>query len=145
MRSKVLGLFLMLPALLLLAAGPALARYNSYQAGPSVGIILLMIALCIFGIVTMWKLFEKAGEPGWASIIPIYNTIIILKIAGKPGWWFFLLLIPIVNLIIYIMAMISLAENFGKGGGFAFGLILFSIIFFAILAFGEAEYRPTIA
>ncbi len=145
MRIKTLGMFLMLPALLLLAAGPALAQYNNYQAGPGVGIILLIIALCIFGIVTMWKLFEKAGEPGWASIVPIYNTIIILKIAGKPGWWIFLLIIPIVNIIIYIMVMISLAENFGKGGGFAVGLILFSIIFFAILAFGDAEYRQTIA
>ena len=142
MRIKALGLFLMLPALLLFAAGPVLARYNSYQA-PGTGIILLSIALCIFGIVTMWKLFEKAGEPGWAAIVPIYNAIILLKIAGKPGWWILLFFIPIVNVIIYIIAMISLAENFGKGGGFAMGLIFFTIIFYAILAFSDAEYHPT--
>jgi uncharacterized membrane protein YoaK (UPF0700 family) len=90
----------------------------------------------------MWKLFVKAGEPGWASIIPIYNAIVMLKIAGKPLWWFLLYLIPIVNIVIAIIVTVALAKNFGKDVGFAVGLILLPIIFYPILAFGSAQYHP---
>jgi len=90
----------------------------------------------------MWKVFTKAGQPGWASLIPIYNTYIMLKMAGKPGWWLLLLLIPFVNLIFAIILVIAIAERFGKGVGFALGMIFLSLIFWAILAFGDAKYTP---
>jgi len=102
---------------------------------------LVSLALVILMIVTMWKIFTKAGEPGWACLIPIYNTCVWLKIAGKPMWWILLLLIPLVGLIIAILAVVGLANKFGKGGGFAVGLIFLPIIFYPILAFGDAEYQ----
>lgn len=107
-------------------------------AGPLATIIWLIVA--IFMLIAMWKVFVKAGKPGWGCIIPIYNAYLLMKIAGKPGWWVILLFIPIVNLVISIIASIAIANNFGKGGGFAVGLILLPIIFYPILAFGSAEY-----
>jgi hypothetical protein len=111
-------------------------------AGIGIGIIIVYLALLVFGLITMWKLFTKAGQPGWASIVPIYNVIVMLQIAGKPGWWILLLLIPIVQIVIGIMVTISLAKNFGKEVGFAIGMILLPIIFYPILAFGSAKYEP---
>lgn len=105
-------------------------------------VMLISLAVVIFCIAAVWKMFSKAGKPGWAAIIPIYNAVVLMQISGKPGWWVLLLLIPGVNIVILILAMISLAENFGKGGGFAAGLILLPIVFYAILAFGSAEYQP---
>jgi len=92
-------------------------------------------------IVAMWKVFTKAGQPGWAILVPIYNAYVMLKIAGKPGWWLILLLIPIVNIVIGIMALAGLASNFGKGGGFVVGLLFLPFVFYPILAFGSAEYQ----
>jgi hypothetical protein len=88
----------------------------------------------------MWKVFEKAGQPGWASIIPIYNCYILLKIASKPGWWLILMFIPLVNLVIAFITYLGIAENFGKSTGFAVGLFFLPFIFFPILAFGDAQY-----
>ena len=96
-------------------------------------------------IAAMWKVFTKAGKPGWASIIPIYNMVVLLDIAGKPVWWIILFFIPIVNLIFAILTYVGLADRFGKGGGFAVGLILLGIIFFPILGFGGAQYRGAVA
>jgi Family of unknown function (DUF5684) len=103
--------------------------------------LIVYLAFVVFMIVTMWKIFTKAGEPGWACLVPIYNTCVWLKIAGKPMWWILLLLIPIVNIVIAIIAVVGLANKFGKGGGFAVGLIFLGFIFYPILAFGDAEYQ----
>lgn len=105
-------------------------------------IFLIQIAVIVVVIASMWKVFTKAGQPGWASIIPIYNAYILLKIAGKPGWWLILLFIPLVNLVIGIIAIAALAKNFGKGVGFVVGLILLPFIFYPILGFGDAQYAP---
>ena len=126
--------------LLLLAQVSFSAETKGEPPGPLTW--LLICALTIFGIVVMWKVFTKAGQPGWASLIPIYNTYIMLKMAGKPGWWLLLLLIPFVNLIFAIILIIAIAERFGKGIGFALGMIFLSLIFWAILAFGDAKYTP---
>ena len=104
-------------------------------------VLLILLAITIFIIVAMWKVFTKAGKPGWTILIPFYNSYIFLKIAGKPGWWLILLFIPIVNIFIGIIAVIGFANNFGKGVGFAIGLILLPIVFYPILAFGSAEYQ----
>jgi hypothetical protein len=102
--------------------------------------LLIMIPVTVIVIVGMWKVFTKAGKPGWASIVPIYNMIVLLEIAGKPLWWFVLLLIPGVNIVIIILVMIDLAKNFGKGAGFGLGLAFLGFIFFPILGFGDARY-----
>jgi hypothetical protein len=105
-------------------------------------ILLIELAILVVIIAGGWKVFTKAGQPGWAFIIPIYSAYILLKIAGKPGWWLILLLIPFVNIIFGIIALIALARNFGKGVGFAMGLLFLSFIFFPILGFGDAKYAP---
>jgi hypothetical protein len=98
--------------------------------------------LALLTIVMMWRVFSKAGQPGWASIIPFYNTYIMLKLVGRPGWWLVLFFIPLVNFVISIIVMIELAKSFGKGAAFGFfGLVVFSIIGLAILAFGSAQYQ----
>lgn len=102
------------------------------------GLIGLVIGL--IAVIAVWKVFTKAGKPGWASLIPIYNIIVLLEIAGRPLWWFILLLIPFVNLIIVIIVMIDLAKSFGQGVGFGLGLVLLSPIFFLILGFGSSRY-----
>jgi hypothetical protein len=102
------------------------------------------LAIFVFGLIAMWKVFVKAGEPGWAAIIPIYNFIVLLRIAGKPWWWIFLFIIPIVNLVIFIIVSIDVAKNFGQGVGFGLGLAFLSIIFYPILAFGDARYNKVV-
>lgn len=112
------------------------------QAGAGLGLFAIVyLGLIVFLIATMWKIFTKAGKPGWASIIPIYNLFVMLDIAGKPGWWFLLMLIPFVNLVIMILVIAGIAANFGKGGGFVVGMILLPIVFYPILAFGSAQYQ----
>ena len=123
-----------------------LAQYEGGGEGIGAIGVLLWLAIVIFYIATLWKIFTKAGKPGWASIIPIYNTWVLCEIGGKPGWWFLLMMIPFLGIIFYIIVLIGVAENFGKGAGFAIGMLLLSFIFFPILAFGSAQYRgPAIA
>jgi hypothetical protein len=103
----------------------------------------VLLAITLILIVSMWKAFTKAGQPGWAAIIPIYNAVVLFRIAGKPAWWVFLLLVPLINVVILFMVYISLAKNFGKGAGFGVGLVLLTFIFFPILAFGSARYQAS--
>lgn len=103
------------------------------------GLFGFLVAVAM--IAGMWKVFSKAGQPGWAAIIPIFNTIILFKIAGKPLWWLLLLFIPVVNFIVLIVVLISLAERFGKGTGFALGLAFLPFIFYPMLGFGSSAYR----
>jgi len=104
------------------------------------GVILFFVAFWIFLIAAQWKVFEKAGQPGWACIIPIYNIYIMTKIGGKPGYWVLLLLVPIVNLVIIIWLINMISKSFGKDEGFTAGLILLGFIFWPILGFGSAKY-----
>jgi len=105
------------------------------------GFLLVWLVVMVVIVASFWKVFTKAGEPGWAAIVPIYNVIVLLKISGKPLWWFILMLIPIVNFIVLILVMISLAEKFGKSTAFGLGLAFLGIIFFPMLAFGDARYQ----
>ena len=88
----------------------------------------------------MWKIFIKTNQPGWASIIPVYNTIIFLQIIRRPVWWIVLLLIPFVNVVIAIMMMSDFVKAFGKGIGYFIGILLLPFIFYPMLAFGDAKY-----
>jgi hypothetical protein len=106
-------------------------------------VVPLLVAglIAVVMLAAMWKVFTKAGKPGWACLIPIYNLIVLLQIAGKPGWWVILFFIPIVSLVMSILMYVGLANRFGKGGGFAVGLVFLGPIFFAILGFGSAQYQ----
>ena len=108
-------------------------------------ISLIWLAVAVLTIVAMWKVFAKAGQAGWASLIPIYNMYILLKIGGKPGWWLVLFFVPVVNLVIAILALLAVAKAFGKGGGFVVGLILLPVIFWPILGFGAATYTQPVS
>ena len=107
--------------------------------GSAVGTIIYLVVL-VAVIAGIWRMFQKANQPGWGAIIPIYNYYLMLKVAGRPGWWLILYLIPVVNLIIYIIVMLDIAKAFGKGTGFGVGMIILPFIFMPILGFGDAQY-----
>jgi hypothetical protein len=115
------------------------ASGQGHAPGPLFWIFYL--AFTILMIAAWWKIFAKAGQPGWACIIPIYNLYVWCKIVGRPWWWILLMLIPFVNFIILIILIIDLAKSFGKGVGFGIGLLLLAVIFFPILGFGSAQYQ----
>lgn len=104
-------------------------------------IVLIYLAIILAVIVGMWKMFAKAGQPGWAAIVPIYNIYILTKIVGRPWWWLIMMLIPFVSIIFAIIMMIDLAKSFGKGTGFGIGLAFLTPIFIPILGFGSAQYQ----
>lgn len=100
------------------------------------------LALALVLIASLWKIFTKAGQPGWAAIIPIYNYYIMLKIVGRPVWWLLLFLIPFVNIVIAIIIALDLAKVFGKSTVFGiFGLIIFGWVGYPMLGFGKAQYQ----
>lgn len=127
----------------MLQSGSVELTPEQQAAAGAAGLAILGVLLLIYAaiglvlIVSMWKLFSKAGEPGWASMIPFYNIIVALKISGKPWWWLFLIWFPLFP----ILAAIGLAKNFGKSGGFAVGIIFLSFVFLPILAFGDARFQ----
>lgn len=105
------------------------------------GFMLVWLVVMVVVIAGMWKVFTKAGQPGWAAIVPIYNIIVLLQIAGKPVWWVILMLIPFVNFIVAILVCIAVAEKFGKSTAYGLGLAFLGIIFFPMLGFGDARYQ----
>jgi hypothetical protein len=115
--------------------------YTSQGKAPGPVFWICWLVFVVLMIAALWKVFSKAGEPGWAAIIPIVNTYFLCKIAGRPGWWVILMFIPLVNLIIWIILCIDVAKSFGKGTGFGIGLLLLPFIFFLILGFGSAQYQ----
>lgn len=112
-------------------------------------IIILAIAIAVVVIIGQWKMFEKAGKPGWACIIPIYSSIVLAEIGGKPIWMGLLLslggFIPVVGIFVVlafgIVIGIGVAEKFGKSQGFGVGCGLLGGIFYSILGFGDATYE----
>ena len=132
---------------LLGAAASMLQDEPSGGAAAAFGMVFFVVWLAIVALVIagFWKVFVKAGEPGWAALVPIYNLVVLLKIAGKPLWWLLLLLIPFVNFIALILVGMGVAQNFGKSSGFGIGLGLLAPIFYPILGFSDAVYRPQAA
>lgn len=102
--------------------------------------IVLGAILSVAGIIAQWRVFVKAGEPGWKILIPIYNIYTLFKIAWGSGWKFLWLLVPLANIVVGIMLAFKLARSFGKGTGFGFGLLFLMPLFILILAFGPARY-----
>lgn len=120
--------------------------YGSYeeigQQAAVMGVVMAIIgiALAVVLIISMWKIFAKAGKPGWASIVPIYNLYVLYEISWGKGIYFLLLLIPVVNGFIGILTMYKLGQNFGKSTGFIIGMILLPIVFMPLLAFGDSAF-----
>jgi len=100
----------------------------------------LFVMFAIFCLIALWAIFEKAFEPGWGALIPIYNNYLYFKITWGNGWYFLLLLIPFVNVIIAIITTFKLARSFGKSFWFGLGLLFLGAIFMGILAFGKPRY-----
>lgn len=117
-----------------------LAQQDASPAA-AMGVLFFYIAIIMLFVVSMWKTFDKAGQPGWPSLVPVYNVIVLMQVAGKPIWWFILLFVPVVNIVISILEYIGLAANFGKGVGYAIGLAFLPVIFWPMLAFGSATYQ----
>ncbi len=113
-------------------------------ASLAIGFLFTIGIIAIIILIAEWKIYEKAGQPGWACIIPIYNVFILLKIIGKPWWWLLMFLIPIVNLIFAIWMLNLLAKSFGRSEGFTIGLLFLPFIFYPILGFGKDEYQGPI-
>lgn len=135
----------------------------SMLLGLGIGIIIFFLAIEVFMIICMWKIYSKAGQPGWAVIVPIYNLLVMLKIVNKPAWWFALFLSPILGSIVAMASPIAgmivlvlsvivvfifniiiihrLSLSFGKGAGFTVGILFLPFIFIPLLAFGANEYK----
>lgn len=113
-------------------------------AAAGVGIVMMLfwLALIVLVIAGIWKTLVKAGKPGWAAIVPIYNYMVLAEVGGKPSWWGLLLLVPCVGFVFGILICIEVAKKFGKGAGFGIGLAFLGMIFFPILGFGSATYNP---
>jgi len=135
----------MIPAFLLQGdSGPAVGGGLLAMGGT---MVLVMLAIGVVFLVAAWKMYVKAGQPGWAVLIPFYNFYIWLKIAGRPGWWLVLLLIPLVNLAIMVILAVDVAKAFGKSA--MFGVVLLFLlggIGCLVLGFGNAHYvKPATA
>lgn len=117
--------------------------YYSYSSPPAYNPVFTIISLvlCVFVLVCMWIIFRKAGKPGWAAIVPFYNLYVLFDITWGSGMRFLLMLIPLYNIILGIQTQIRLAKAFGKGGGFAAGLIFLPYVFMPLLAFGKGTYQ----
>lgn len=105
-------------------------------------IVIVYLAVLFVVIAGLWKVFSKAGQPGWACLVPIYNLYVLTIIARRPAWWIVLMLIPLVNFVVAVILSIDIAKAFGKGAGFGIGLLLLGPIFYPILGFGSASYQP---
>ena len=112
-------------------------------AGAAGGMLAMLIWLAILVLVIagMWKVFVKAGQPGWAVLVPIYNLYVLLQIAGRPGWWLILMIIPFINAIVAIVVCIDIAKKFGKSVLYGLGLAFLGAIFFPMLGFSDAQYQ----
>jgi hypothetical protein len=119
-----------------------LAADSSSSSGVLVGLLIGVVVWLLVSALLYWKVFSKAGQPGWASIVPLYNIYVLCKVAGRPGWWLILFIVPIVNIVISIIVALDVAKAFGKGGAFGFFLLwLLPIIGYPIIGFGGATYQ----
>ena len=92
----------------------------------------------------IWRVYAKAGLPGWGGLIPVYNLVLWMRLGGKPGWWAIWLFVPFLNLVIYTIVTFEVAKNFGKGVAYTLGLLLVPPVFYATLGLGSAQYNATL-
>ena len=111
-----------------------------YETSGNPVVSLISLALCVLIIVANWKIFEKAGEPGWKAIIPFYNIYTEFKLFWGNGWLFLLELIPIVNIVVAIILLSKMSKSFGHGAGYTVGLLFLPYVFLPMLGFGGDTY-----
>lgn len=104
-------------------------------------LILLWLVVAVVLIISNWKIFTKAGKPGWAILIPIYNIIVMLQIVEKPVWWIIMLFIPVVNIVFAILIIYNLVIKFGQPGWHVILAMFLGVIYYPYLAFSKAEYQ----
>jgi len=110
--------------------------------GPEMAVVIFVVILfLIIPIISYWKIFEKAGEPGWHILIPIYNLVVFMKIVNKPWYWALLCLIPYFGIIWLIWSINLMVKKFGKTSSFTLGIIFLAPLFLPILAFGNSEFQ----
>ena len=116
--------------------------YNSDLSSVPPGFIIAYLAVIAFYVFCMWRMYAKAGEPGWACLVPIYNYYVMLKIGGKPGWWILLMFIPFVNIVVSIMALSAFLSAYGRrGAGPVLLMMFFGAFYLPYLAFsGNVQY-----
>ena len=137
--------------MLLLAAAFQEDTYPSSGGGGLIGALfggafmLVALAVILLVFVSLWKIFEKAGKPGWAGIVPIYNAVVLCEIVGRPIWWIVLMFVPCVSIVVGILLCIDLAKAFGKDVGYGIGMALLPFVFFPMLAFSDARYVGPVA
>ncbi|MDE6881859.1 MAG: hypothetical protein K2P48_01950 [Lachnospiraceae bacterium] len=102
--------------------------------------VIVVLAVAVISLVGMWKIFVKAGKPGWAAIVPIYNTYCLFEISFGTGWLFLLCLVPCVNVVITIIMWIKLAQAFDKGAAYGIGILFLPVVFLPMLGFSDAQY-----
>lgn len=101
---------------------------------------IIYFAMIVLIVVAQWIIYEKANQSGWAILIPIYNSIIMLRIIGKPWWWIFLFLIPLVNIVFVVWKTNLLSKSFGRDEGYTVGLIFLPYVFYPLIAFSKDKY-----
>lgn len=106
---------------------------------------IIYLAIMVLTIAGMWKTFEKAGQPGWGCLIPIYNIYLMTKMTDKPAWWIIMFFIPLVNIVFCVMLYNELVKRFGQGIGYTIGILLLPFVFFPMLGFGSAQYNKEVA
>ena len=118
---------------------------SEVELNPMVILLPMLVGFIIFSVVVgaimWWGMFTKAGKPGWASMVPLYNVVVWLGIIGRPWWWLIAMMIPMIGLIPAVIACLDTAKAFGKEAGFGVGLLLLGFIFFPILSWGSAQYQ----
>jgi hypothetical protein len=122
------------------------STFNPLAGFFGAGFFLCALAIGIIVIIGGWKTFEKAGKPGWAIIVPIYNVYVMLQIAGRPGWWLLLYLVPLANVVVGIVVAIDIAKAFGQSAMFGFFLLfLLGGVGYLVLGFGDYRYQGPVA
>lgn len=121
--------------------------FSSFFAGLGILLLILVAIFFVLGLLTIianWKIYKKAGEKGWKSIIPIYGGWVQFEFLNMPGWLSLVSLIPFIGQIAYvifhIIACVRLSKAFGKDPAFSIGLIFLPIIFYPIIGFGNCTY-----
>jgi uncharacterized membrane protein YhaH (DUF805 family) len=107
----------------------------------SIPMMLFWLVVIVAAIAGMWMMFEKAGRPGWAAIIPIYNVYVLLKVADMSGWWLLAFFVPIVDVVVAVWMTWKVSKAFGHGFGYFLGLLFLSPIFYMIIGFGKSQYQ----
>ena len=114
---------------------------DAAAAAIMIPMMLFYIAIFMLVVAGMWRVFSKAGRPGWYALVPIYNSIVLAEIVGRPGWVGLLNLVPFLNIYINVIIALDVAKSFGKDTTFGVLTIFFPFVTYPILGFGSAKYQ----